>query len=704
MIKKTAGIKIILLAGLAAFFIGCSQDAEIVREIIYKRTCDIVYNSNGGTGKMESSYVPEGVKTKLKENEFTKLGYTFAGWLEAPSQEYDEKGEAKYTLYSAGQEVSVKTNVTFYAQWKENVTRKISPESKKTIPYYYNNLIPRTTVDVYFQTIIDEDGNEKVISDIPFIAMEDIPELTESYIFYKEKPEMVKEKNFYSFSYNDELLNFYFDTNQILMTDISTFNKNPDAMPGLDFLSPSYEVSGEKRYFDRMENRTYSVSANPTIINLDNYEVHLLMDSEGNGYVPLQTFIDLAWEYISGAYNGKALYYIGNNDLVKSHFYSEAASEQPSTELMEFNFNETCMVLDCFYGLKKEHSINDFRTYISSLNMKDGSSMLESFLNENPLKPAQALHNLIEAYFDDIHSDYRLPNPYISSDYYEGLDQVKENSIDGTYYNSYRKLRQNVVGKKNNYYKTLDGKRSFSMYEDKEYEDGIVIILTFDGFKIPVYDWYSAGEEKREKCLEQYAREGKLSNMELVACTQYKIKKYIEEGKKVKAVIIDLSCNGGGKIDAGIYMSAWIKYGEESYILTNTLTNAQSVCRYKVDTNFDGKFDSSDSLLGLSPDTKIYCLTSKVSFSCGNYMPASIKGSPNVTLIGQRTGGGACAVGYKTTALGDSYQISSPYNVNTIVNGSAYSVDTGVEPDVYVSNFENLYDRQKLVDLINNLK
>ncbi len=46
----------------------------------YAQGYTISYNSNGGTGSMASDVVKTGGTATIKANEFTKKGYTFAGW------------------------------------------------------------------------------------------------------------------------------------------------------------------------------------------------------------------------------------------------------------------------------------------------------------------------------------------------------------------------------------------------------------------------------------------------------------------------------------------------------------------------------------------------------------------------------------------------------------------------------------------------
>ena len=74
-----------------------------------------------------------------------------------------------------------------------------------------------------------------------------------------------------------------------------------------------------------------------------------------------------------------------------------------------------------------------------------------------------------------------------------------------------------------------------------------------------------------------------------------------------------------------------------------------------------------------------------------------------VTLIGRTTGGGSCSVQPMTTAYGTVFQVSSAMQMSFLKNGSFYDIDQGVEPDYYINNIANYYDREALTNFINNL-
>lgn len=162
--------------------------------------------------------------------------------------------------------------------------------------------------------------------------------------------------------------------------------------------------------------------------------------------------------------------------------------------------------------------------------------------------------------------------------------------------------------------------------------------------------------------------------------------------------MLDLSCNSGGAVDAAVFVLSWF-LGDAPITVQDTLTDAISSSIYRADINLDHEFDAYDSL----GDKRLFCLISPCSFSCANLIPAVFKESHMVTLIGQRSGGGSCIVLPLCTAYGSQFRVSGCYRVSTLKNGSVYDVDLGVEPDVYISLPDHLYDREYLTDYINQL-
>ena len=86
----------------------------------------------------------------------------------------------------------------------------------------------------------------------------------------------------------------------------------------------------------------------------------------------------------------------------------------------------------------------------------------------------------------------------------------------------------------------------------------------------------------------------------------------------IENVVIDLSNNLGGSVDAAIFLMGWI-LGDAPFSVKDTFTGALSTAYYRADVNLDRKFNSGDVL----DDKNIFVLISPVSFSCGNLVPAA---------------------------------------------------------------------------------
>ena len=173
----------------------------------------------------------------------------------------------------------------------------------------------------------------------------------------------------------------------------------------------------------------------------------------------------------------------------------------------------------------------------------------------------------------------------------------------------------------------------------------------------------------------------------------------IAQDPEIKNVVVDLSCNTGGAIDACIYLAAWM-LGKTDVSIENSLTGSKSTTTYSVDVNLDGEFDEDDTI----SDKNLYCIISPVSFSCGNYAPSLLKASGDVTIVGKKSSGGGCMVNSAFTADATPFSISGVKQLAMVKNGTYYSIDIGVEPDISLTKIERFYDRVELTNYLKNLK
>ena len=178
--------------------------------------------------------------------------------------------------------------------------------------------------------------------------------------------------------------------------------------------------------------------------------------------------------------------------------------------------------------------------------------------------------------------------------------------------------------------------------------------------------------------------------------------KQASEDPEVENFVVDLTCNLGGSLDVVLAMTA-LMGGQSHFYSENTLTGQRQITYYDVDSNFDGVFDEKDK--DVKYDLNIAVLTSDVAFSCGNLFP-SLMQDMGFPIIGERTGGGACAVQNFVTAEGFQYQISSCRG--RLTNNKWENIDGGVEPDYVIDvssgDYSKFYDMAVINSFLNKYR
>ncbi|MGL5021432.1 MAG: InlB B-repeat-containing protein, partial [Mycoplasmatales bacterium] len=81
----------------------------------------ITFDPNGGTGTMPDQVIISGQVVKINPNKFSRTGYTLDSW----TRQRNGTGAS----YSPGDEISLGSNITLYAQWKVN-THTVNFDSK----------------------------------------------------------------------------------------------------------------------------------------------------------------------------------------------------------------------------------------------------------------------------------------------------------------------------------------------------------------------------------------------------------------------------------------------------------------------------------------------------------------------------------------------------------------------------------------------
>ena len=491
---------------------------------------------------------------------------------------------------------------------------------------------------------------------------------------------------------NNYFVTLDFDKDTVFFWDYDGFFTSSSTKTLLDLIMPIYETSD----FTFMLKTVGSTERTGNTVALDagSYEIDFVRKGD-KYYIPVQTFSDI---FLSGFGAGVTLYnthsliiYLEGMDSLYNHdtgkytklgqvYYGKDgkyATGKVSETMSEFSVNEFCFAMDTLYGLKKEHNITAFKEVI--VQRDTGFNMYST----NAKKIDKELWNLIYQNVDDIHSRYALSSYASGADYkwklYEKYGQGYARDFIFTFDEELKEFR-----KKYN--------PDLKIYE----EHGDTAYITFDGFELDFSSLlYLFGDEP-----------GESNNITLdrvhdtIGLISYSVQQILREDSPIKNVVLDLSLNGGGAVDAAAYVVAAF-LGKASFSVENALSGSRITNDYMCDINFDTKFDKNETLAGKG--LNLYCLTTKASFSCGNLVPCIFKEDPHVSIIGQKSGGGACTVGTISTATGTVLDISSNTRLSYIKNGSFYNVDQGAEPDFTISKYEHLFDREWLTEYIDNL-
>ena len=177
-----------------------------------------------------------------------------------------------------------------------------------------------------------------------------------------------------------------------------------------------------------------------------------------------------------------------------------------------------------------------------------------------------------------------------------------------------------------------------------------------------------------------------------------------ESGTTTKNVVLDLAWNGGGSIAAMWRALGFLTDEPIEYLTRSTISGATSAEYYAVDADGDGDFTDDDAY----DQYEWYVLTTKLSFSAANLFAAIAKEQGIATVIGERSGGGTCAVYTIVLPDGTTTNISSPivfetakYDQGVMVGGDA--VESGVVPDIPLDR-QYFYDNEALLNAIKGVR
>ena len=561
----------------------------------------------------------------------------------------------------------------FTAAWAETAETAETPKhtiNEKKVKMYL--LDPTISITVPLQFV---DG----VEDLPWVDIE----IWGQVLNYLQQ-EVYSEKNFeVTYTCDGETAQLTrengcmmladFEEGTLFFDDYNGFMHEPgEIMPLLDLVSiTGFNADGQPELFQRDANASFDRNGDPVLLDLADYSIGMI-HVDDLYLIPLQTMGDFTLATnakVDVFYNGNEAFIAsdkqmgthGNYTALGKRYYSVQPTNR-STALADYGYNELCLVLDSFYGLKQPHEIDRFASLFWQIGYDEPLS------SENAEDADLAFYAFLDYFLNDGHTYFNSYSWMAGDQELAGMDGSAMVALKEQV-NRYRAAREKLLG-------------DYSPYQ----EVGNTAYITFDEFENASPSAYYA------------ALEGGDAPVDTISLIIYAHNRIYRENSPIENVVIDLSNNTGGSVNAAVFVISWF-LGKAEISVKDTFTGAMSTGVYQADVNLDRKFDLYDNC----SEKNLYCLISPASFSCGNSVPAAFKASGKVTLLGRPSSGGSCTVQFLSTAWGTSFDISGSNRMSFTKNGSFYDIDQGVEPDFVLSRPESFYDREKLTDYINQL-
>ena len=442
--------------------------------------------------------------------------------------------------------------------------------------------------------------------------------------------------------------------------------------------------------FIRYRTQEVTPAAVTTTFDFQKYGIDLRGD-DGAVYFPFATIADLysdLYYHIAG-YNGEKVVLVtenANSDICK--FEPERAmaileQQTRAADLADFTYKELCFVIDHFYGMPGrspyENAIkeNGLDKALSDNIIDNGTTIKQLLTSTNMKDYVIGMTGMQAVLADGGHTGMYVDLKVISGlnlkdgvlGWLMGFTYIKE-----TYPALYQMISDrfliSMISRPQD--KAIDKARSDKGITDYYYKAGDTAYLIYPQFISNFAAWreYYAGGCTGNTPAVDTDFPGDLSVV-LDAMKQ------ANDDPEVKNLIIDVANNGGGSLDIVMAMTALIA-GQSHYYSENTLTKQRMLVSYDVDCNFDGVFDEQDKEVWKNYNLNYGVLTSCISFSCANLFPSLMK-DMGFPIIGEKSGGGACAVQNFVTPEGLQFQISSYRGRLTDKNWN--EIDSGVTPN-----------------------
>ena len=443
--------------------------------------------------------------------------------------------------------------------------------------------------------------------------------------------------------------------------------------------------------FVRFKSVSYFPATVTTTLDYGAYGIDLRSDGKGAVYFPFATLADMYSDlyYHHAGFNGEkvvanlSVNEISLSEIDPDYYKPILAQTTRPADLAEFNYKELCFGLDHFYGYPGRIKYNDELKAkgldkVLEEDIECGPTIKKLLLSEKPTEYLFGMTGLTAVYFDG-HTAMEVLGDAVGEDSEGNAELIAEYQKTGMANQEVVALLMEAIAPIREMQATAQAVAALRprAYGSTTYfKKGDTVVCVFDSFN----------SRNEEAWKDYYAGNGPMptvdntenDDMVIFLDALYKA----ASDPEVKNFIIDITANGGGSADIVMAMTSLIM--DESYLrVANSLTGQHSIVQYEVDRNFNGVFDAADKDIRYNLNFGV--LTSNTSFSCGNLFPSMFKDA-GIPVIGETSGGGACAIQAMCTADGYCFQISSFRGRLSTRDGE--NIDAGITPDYPIAGGE----------------
>ena len=364
-------------------------------------------------------------------------------------------------------------------------------------------------------------------------------------------------------------------------------------------------------------------------------------------------------------YHYNSQIYTANEEMAQA---KKNAGEMPQY-LRSYNGYLFLYFLDNFYGLKEEKGIDNAANFCKKIGTYN------AIFSRNDSTRAQGIADTLSR-LDDNHT------ALVSSSYAWGNPEFDRwTYADGVINRS--QLNVSLTSKRKRVYNS----KYLTVGEDIIYSsDGKTAMFMFDEFL------YGTSEQVFND--DGTIREGAYNYDTYIRLVS--VFNTLKEKGGVENVVLDISTNGGGVVGVMMKLLSLISSSDSNTIYYLESASRQlASAKTKIDINNDSLYNQDDCF---GDDFNIAILTSDCSFSAANAFACSAQYQNIATIIGQKSGGGECAVAIHYLPNGEYLYHSS--NLHLGYYSSYDDIFTGFEgganPSLKIENIDDMYDIEYL--------